>query len=169
MRDPEVVEGATRPIFPPSDPVSCLPHPRDVVPAPVPYQDITHRTRNRLTTPLRVAGELPSPLLWMWGVLFSGSPGRHPTGGGGIDLHVRRFARDAERARLGRFVVVCVVGSVGLRRARSAARRLQFPSSLVASSSTSLQAATSPSSRTRTRRGVTPRGGRLLRRSGPWQ
>ena len=51
----------------------------------------------------------------MW-VLFSGSPGRHPTGGGGIDLYVRRFARDAERARLGRSVVVCVVESVGLRR-----------------------------------------------------
>lgn len=63
VRDPEVVEGPTRPICPPSDPVSCLPHPRDVVPAPLPYQDITHRTRNRLTTPLRVAGELPSPLL----------------------------------------------------------------------------------------------------------
>ena len=44
MRDPEVVEGPTRPICPPSDPVSCLPHPRDVVPAPLPYQDITHRT-----------------------------------------------------------------------------------------------------------------------------
>ena len=45
-----------------------------------------------------------------------------PTGGGGIDLYVRRFARDAERARLGRFVIVCVVESVGLlRRARSAA------------------------------------------------
>ena len=41
----------------------------------------------------------------MW-VLFSGSPGRHPTGGGGIDLYVRRFARDAPRARLGRSVVV---------------------------------------------------------------
>ena len=66
----------------------------------------------------------------MW-VLFSGSPGRHPTGGGGIDLYVRRFARDAERARLGRFVVVCVVESVGLRRARSA-RRLHFFSSLAA-------------------------------------
>ena len=75
----------------------------------------------------------------MW-VLFSGSPGRHPTGGGGIDLYVRRFARDAERARLGRFVVVCVVESVGLRRARSA-RRLHFFSSLAASSFTSLQAA----------------------------
>ena len=105
MRDPEVVEGPTRPICPPSDPVSCLPHPRDVVPAPLPYQDITHRTRNRLTTPLRVAGELPSPLLCMW-VLFSGSPGRHPTGGGGIDLYVRRFARDALSARLDRSVVV---------------------------------------------------------------
>ena len=46
MRDPEVVEGPTRPICPPSDPVSCLPHPRDVVPAPLPYQDITHRTRS---------------------------------------------------------------------------------------------------------------------------
>ena len=44
VRDPEVVEGPTRPICPPSDPVSCLPHPRDVVPAPLPYQDITHRT-----------------------------------------------------------------------------------------------------------------------------
>ena len=64
VRDPEVVEGRpTRPICPPSDPVSCLPPPRDVVPAPLPYQDITHRTRNRLTTPLRVAGGLPSPLL----------------------------------------------------------------------------------------------------------
>ena len=167
VRDPEVVEGPTRPICPPSDPVSCLPHPRDVVPAPLPYQDITHRTRNRLTTPLRVAGELPSPLLCMW-VLFSGSPGRHPTGGGGIDLYVRRFARDAERARLGRFVVVCVVESVGLRRARSA-RRLHFFSSLAASSFTSLQAVTSPSSRTRTRRGATSRDGRLLPRSRPWQ
>ena len=39
----------------------------------------------------------------MW-VLFSGSPGRHPTGGGGIDLYVRRFARDALSARLGRSV-----------------------------------------------------------------
>ena len=80
-----MVEGPTRPICPRSDPVSCLPHPRDVVPAPLPYQDITHRTRNRLTTPLRVAGELPSPLLCMW-VLFSGSPGRHPASGGGIGL-----------------------------------------------------------------------------------
>ena len=63
VRDPGVVEGPTRPICPPSDPVSCLPHPRDVVPAPVPYQDITHRTRDRLTTQLRVSWELPSPLL----------------------------------------------------------------------------------------------------------
>ena len=63
VRDPQVVEGPTRPICPTSDPVSCLPHPRDVVLAPLPYQDITHRTRNRLTTPLRAAGELPSPLL----------------------------------------------------------------------------------------------------------
>ena len=27
VRDPEVVEGPTRPICPPSDPISCLPHP----------------------------------------------------------------------------------------------------------------------------------------------
>ena len=49
MRDPEVVEGPTRPICPPSDPVSCLPHPRDVVPAPLSYQDITHCTHIGLT------------------------------------------------------------------------------------------------------------------------
>ena len=59
-------------------------------------------------SPFRVARVpgLPSPLLCMW-VLFSGSSGRHPaSGGGGIDLYVRRFARDAPGARLGRFVVV---------------------------------------------------------------
>ena len=36
VRDPEVVEGPTRPIFPPSDPVfSCLPQPRGVVLEPI--------------------------------------------------------------------------------------------------------------------------------------
>ena len=58
-------------------------------------------------------------------------------------------------------------GSV-LRRARSA-RRLHFFSSLAASSFTSLQAVTSPSSRTRTRRVATSRDGRLLPRSRPWK
>ena len=62
MRDPEVVEGPTRPICPPSDPGSCLPHPRGVVPAPLPYQDITHRTRNRLTTPLRTQSRRGTPV-----------------------------------------------------------------------------------------------------------
>ena len=60
-------------------------------------QPTDHPTQSRRGT--------PSPLLCMW-VLFSGSPGRHPTGGGGIDLYVRRFARDALSARLDRSVVV---------------------------------------------------------------
>ena len=105
---------------PPSDPVSCLPHPRCVVRSFRPlaisgyHPSYAHRTH----TPLRAARGLPSPLLYTW-VFLSGSPGRHPASGGGIGLYVRRFARDAERARLGRFVVVCVVESVGLRRART--------------------------------------------------
>ena len=95
---------------------------------------------------------------------------RRPTGDGDIGFLVRRFPRDAESARLGRFVVVCVVVSVGLRACTQCAERLHFFfSSLAASFSTSPQAVTSSSSRTRTQRGATSRGGRLLPRSGPWQ
>ena len=85
MRDPEVVEGPTRPICPPSDPISCLPRPRDVVPGPFPYQDATHRTHIRLTpTQSRLGNSRFS--FCACGCFSQGSPGRRPAGGGGIGL-----------------------------------------------------------------------------------
>ena len=48
-------------------------------------------------------------------------------GDGEIGFLVRRFLRDAERARLGRFVVVCVVESVGLLRSAQIKRLYGAP------------------------------------------
>ena len=157
VRDPEeVVErGATRPICPPSDPVPRFlpsspitdPRPRRSSRAPLSYQDIAHRTRNRLATSLRVAGELPSPLLCMW-VLFSGSPGRHPTHGpretATSDCSCeRRFLRSSRcrtcSARQVRGRLCCRIGVAGAGSHARSAERLHFFSSLAASSSTSLQ------------------------------
>ena len=171
VRDPEVVEGPTRPICPPSDPASCLSHPRGVVPAPLPYQDITHRTHIGLAPHSEPPGDSRLPSVHVGAFLGLARP----------TPRERRRHRLLRRAALcsrctkfparqvrGRFVVV----SAGLRaRSRSAGRLgFFFFSSLAASSSTSSpHAATAPSSRTRTRRGAMSRGGRLLPRSRPWQ
>ena len=111
MRDPEVVEGPTRPICPPSDPISCLPRPRDVVPGPFPYQDATHRTHIRLTSHSESLGNSRFSFC-ACGCFSQGSPGRRPAGGGGIGFYARRCVRDAASSRLGRFVVVfcCRIG-----------------------------------------------------------
>ena len=69
------------------------------------HQDDAHRPRNRLTNsiPALVNSRLS---FCACGCFSQGSPGRRPAGGGGMDYFVRRSARDAASARLGRFVVV---------------------------------------------------------------